>query len=460
MTEPQKMKFSDSITTKKMFLFSLQAIISGLLFGMWGQVQYFAAAVLLIPPAVIPLIYLVYSIVDGINDPLIGYLADRSKRFTSKFGKRFLWIMVGAGIGPLLLILSFLQVSADISISVIWLIIIMAVYETFMTSYEINHSALFPDLFRESSHRRKVLVIGSIIGGLFTIVTGAMIPRLIVSIGYLGTVITVVIIAYLFIIPYSFGIREPAEMRSFRTKLDEEKKGTSPVKVIIKRVFRDKNWMGIVVAGFLWSIAGACWIYGLNYFVNHGLGLDIGYTAIPLLMQNVIGFLFAPVWVWISKKVGVKKAYIAGMLLNLISDFSFIFVRNILGVIIIFTFAGIGYSATYGVIFGLLQAEGIDNAAVKSGKREEGSYTGILKIFTAFSYFFQTIIFAIVAGITGYNPALGAGNSDTAKFGLKFQMSIIPMIILLIGLLIFVLLYRISKEDAITNKIKLEEMNL
>jgi len=83
-----------------------------------------------------------------------------------------------------------------------------------------------------------------------------------------------------------------------------------------------------------------------------------------------------------------------------------------------------------------------------------------LKIFTAFSYFFQTIIFAIVAGITGYNPALGAGNSDTAKFGLKFQMSIIPMIILLIGLLIFVLLYRISKEDAITNKIKLEKMDL
>ena len=82
MAEPQSMRFSQSITTKKMFLFSFQGIISGFLFAMWGQIQYYAASVLLIPSTVIPLIYLVYSIVDGVNDPIVGYLADKSKRFT------------------------------------------------------------------------------------------------------------------------------------------------------------------------------------------------------------------------------------------------------------------------------------------------------------------------------------------------------------------------------------------
>ena len=85
---------------------------------------------------------------------------------------------------------------------------------------------------------------------------------------------------------------------------------------------------------------------------------------------------------------------------------------------------------------------------------------GVLRIFTAFSYFLQTVIFAIVSGITGYDAALGTGNTDFAKFGLKFQMSIIPVIILLIGTLIFIFKYKISKEDAIANKIKLEELNL
>jgi GPH family glycoside/pentoside/hexuronide:cation symporter len=443
-----------------MIFFSFQGIISGFLFGMWGQIQYFAVDTLLIPQLLIPLIYLVYSIVDGINDPIIGYLADRSKRFTSKFGKRFPWIIFGVIIGPIFLVFSFIQISSSIAISVIWLIIIMTVYETFMTSFEINHNALFPDLFRESSHRRKLTIIGAILGGIITIFAGALIPSLISSTNYLTTVIIVVLIVYISIIPYSFGIREPAEMKSFRAELDKTDRSTSPVRDVVKRVFKDKNWMGITIAIFCWSVAGACFIYGLNFFVEHNLGLYIGDTAIPLMMLYLVGLALAPLWTWISRKIGVMNAYILGMVCVIATDFAFVFVTNLQGIIILFTFAGIGYSATFGVIARLLQAEGIDNAAVNSGKREEGTYTGILKIFTAFSYFFQTVIFAIVSGITGYDANLGTGNSDFAKFGLKLQMSIIPMIIIVIGTIAFILMYNISKKDATENKSKLEEMNL
>ncbi|MFX1469692.1 MAG: MFS transporter [Promethearchaeota archaeon] len=462
MAEPQKMKFSETITTKRTFFFAFQAIISAFLFGMWGQIQYFAVNVdgLGIPQILIPLIYLVYSIVDGINDPLIGYFADRSKRFTSKFGKRFLWIMIGVCIGPIFLILCFVKISTSITISIIWLMIIMAVYETFMTSFEINHNALFPDLFRESHHRRKLTIIGAILGGIITILAGGLVPLLIESAGYLTTVIIIIIIVYIFIIPYSFGIREPPEMKRFRAELDKTNRGTSPVKELVKRVFKDKSWMAITIAVFCWSVAGACWIYGLNFYVTHNLGLEIGSTAIPLMMVYLVGILVAPIWTWIAKKIGVKKAYILGMLCVIITDFAFIMATNILDVIILFTFAGIGYGATFGVITRLLEAEGIDNAAITSRKREEGSYMGILKIFTAFSYFLQTVIFTIVSGITGYDAALGTGNSNLAKYGLKFQMSIIPTLILLIGTLIFIFMYKISKEDAIQNKIKLEEMKL
>lgn len=460
MTETSKTKYKEVLTTKKMILFSFQGIISGFLFGMWGQIQYYAATVLLIPSAIIPLIYLAYSIVDGVNDPIIGYLADRSKKYTSRFGKRFLWIMIGVIISPILLVFSFIQVSSSITYSVIWLIVIMAVFETFTTSFEINHSALFPDLFRDDSHRRKLTVIGAIIGGVVTILAGALIPGFISSIGYLGTVIIVVVIVYILVIPYSIGVREPADMRSFRAELDESERGSSTVKEVVKRVFKDKNWMAITIAVFCWSVAGACWLYGLNFYMEHNLGLDIGNTAIPLLMMNFIGFILAPLWTWISSKIGVRKAYIAGMLCNIIAYFAFVFITDLSGVIIVFTLAGIGFSATFGVITGLLRAEGIDNATVNSGKREEGSYTGILKIFTAFSYFFQTIIFAIVSGITGYDAALGTGNSVAAKFGLNIQMSIIPMIITIIGTILFVMVYTISKENAHSNKTKIIEMGL
>ncbi len=460
MSEPQKAKYFEILTNKRIVLFTLQGVSTGFLFAMWGQIQFFAANILLIPQTFIALIYLVYSILEAINDPVIGYLADRSKRFTFRFGKRYPWIMVGFIFGPVILIFSFIQISSNITILVIWLIFTMILHDTFMTSVEINHNALFPDLFRGSSHRGKVIWIGSILGGIISIVANGLVPGLIEGLGYLVTVIIIVVIAYLFVIPYSYGIREPEEMKIFRAELDATNRATSPVKEIINRIFKDKNWMGIVIAGFTWAVGGACFLYGLNFFVVDSLELKIGATVIPLVMLYFIGFVLAPLWVWISKKIGNKKAYILGMGLNIIGFFLLFFIISLPGLILMFTFQGVGFSATSGAIYGLLRAEGIDNASVTSGKREEGSYTSVWKFFTAFSYFFQTIIFAIVSGITGYDAALGTGNSNTAKFGLIFQMSIIPMIIFIIGTIAFAFMYKISKEDAWHNKLKLEEMNL
>ncbi|MBA7647622.1 Melibiose carrier protein [subsurface metagenome] len=466
MAESLKIKYSEKITTKRVLFFSLSNVISGFLFTMWGQIQFFAAVVLLIPLTIIPLIYLIYSIIDGINDPVIGYLTDRSKRLTSKYGKRFPWIMIGIIISPILLILCFVQFSNNVLIAAIWLCIMMVLYETFLTLYEVNHAALFPDLFRELTERRRVTGIGGLLGGIILIVSAILIPTFIAILGgltvsaYTGTVLIVVVIIYLVIIPYSLGVRESAEMREFRSELDIIKKSSSSVKEIATRIFKDKNWMAIVIGKFSWGVAGACFLFGLNFFVAHYLGLSIGYTALPLLFLCIVSFICVPIWIWVVKKIGVREAYIAGMILSSIGYFLFIFVTDITGVILVFAFVGIGFSATWGVIFVLLFAEGIDNATLNSGKREEGSYNGILRVFSAFSYFFQTLIFAIIATITGYNPALGTNNSEFAKFGLKLQMSIIPMIIILIGTILFIFMYKITKEDAIKNKEKLIEMDL
>ena len=48
---------------------------------------------------------------------------------------------------------------------------------------------------------------------------------------------------------------------------------------------------------------------------------------------------------------------------------------------------------------------------------------------------------SIVSGITGYNADDPLTHTDAAKFGLIFQMSIIPMIIFIIGTLAFIFMY-------------------
>ena len=447
--------------------FSLSSFFGILMFGIWGNIQFFAVAVLLIPILWIPLMYLTFSIVDGFNDPILGYLTDRSKRFTEKYGKRFPWIMIGAILGPIPLLLVFIPISDSVLIAAIWITIMMCIYETFATLREISHQSLFPDLFRYDDQRASVSGITMLITVIAQIFGAITIPLIIASLGgvtnpdaFLGAAIFITIIAYILILPYSRGVRETTEMRELRLKLDEQVKETAPMKEVVVRVFKDRNWVAIIIAFLCWATAGLCFSVGLSFFVLHGLGLGIEAMILPSLLALTLALISVPFWVKLPRKIGVKKSYIVALASAAIVYIAFFFVTDYTGVIIVYGFAGIMFSACWGIIFNLVQAEGIDNAAAKSGRREEGSYIGILRVFSAFSYFFQTLIFALAWGYFGYEPAKGPNQTTLAKFGLQFTMSIIPFVITIIGIGIFIIMYQIDQEGALANKRKLLELGI
>ena len=142
-----------------------------------------------------------------------------------------------------------------------------------------------------------------------------------------------------------------------------------------------------------------------------------------------------------------------------ITTASFVFATEYTLLIILAAIGGIAHGGQ-GVILHAIYSEAIDNATLKSGIREESSYVGIMRFFSATAIFWQVLIFAIVGTITGYDPQLGTENSDFAKLGLLLQMSIIPATIMLISSLIFFKLYDITKEISINNKKKLIELDL
>jgi len=457
------------IPTKKILGFSLQAPMAALLFMMWGNLQFYATSVLFIPPFVVALIFLVYSLVDAFNDPMIGYFTDRSKKFTARFGKRFLWIAVGGSIGPIFIILSFIQV-ADISAMVtnaIWLIIMMVVYESFLTLLEVNHASLYPDLFRDDSSRRKAVAIGAMIGGLVTIVFSVISPIILAIFGgalsqpaYLIRTIIFVFVAYLFFIPYLRSIRESKERKEFRAKLDQTGRSSSPFKEVLKNIFKDKIWVGLIFSYLLWATAGACMLYGMNYFLIYYLDMPIQFGAIPSLGYALFTIIFTPIWTTLAKKIGIRKTYLITLILHTFIYIFFFFVSNFTGLIIVTSLAGIPAAANFGVIAILARAAAIDNTTVKTNRREEGSFLGIFRVFTAFTYFFQVSIFTIVGVITGFDANIIPSIDPVVKQGLNLQMSLIPMVLNILATLIIYLTYKITKEQAQTNKTRLAELNL
>ena len=219
--------------------------------------------------------------------------------------------------------------------------------------------------------------------------------------------------------------------------------------------------MAYLFAFLCWGIAGACILAGINFFVLHYLGLGIEATVLPMLFVLLIAIITIPLWVYLPKKLwSIKKTYLAGLIASAFPYLLLFFVTDYIGFIIVISLVGIGYSANWGVVYSLVQAEAIDNAVIKTGKREEASYMGVMRVFSAFSWFFQALIFVMVWTITGYVPAKGANQTEFAKFGLKLIISLIPFVFVLLGILVFAFMYTITREEAKSNREKLLELGL
>ncbi|MBA7662823.1 Lactose permease [subsurface metagenome] len=439
-----------------------------LLFGLWGSLQFYAVTVLLIPIFIIPIIYLIYSIVDGFNDPLIGYYTDRSKRFTEKYGKRYPWIIIGSILAPIPLILAFIPISTSVVIAVIWLILMMCLFESFSTLREISQAALFPDLFRYEDQRSTVLGIGMFFTLVAQLIAAITIPLIIYSLGgatesiaFIGAAIYIIILTYIVLIPYAiWGVKESEEMKQMRLKLDQEVKEHEPVKKVFKRIFKDRNWMGLTISFLIWGTGGLCFIGGMNYFVLHYLGLGIEVMVLPGLLLIASAVVSIPFWVKLSRKICAKNLYIIGLGFSAIGFFAFLFVNDYTGYVIMSGFMGVVWSGNWGIVNKMVQAQAIDNAAVTNGKREEASYAGIFRVFSAFTYFFQSLIYVIVWTLTGYAPEKRANQTELARLGLKLNISLIPATLAVVSIIIFAIMYTITEEKALINKKKLVEMGL
>ncbi len=448
-----------------------------ILTNLWGRIQYFSAHILLIPQITIFIIYLIYSTVDAFNDPAIGYFADRSTRFTEKYGKRFPWILIGRIFQPIFLILCFIPISQVVNepnnllLSIVWLTVMMCIFETFGTISEINQSALFPDLFRTQNERSKSIRAGQVISIIYQIAVPAIIIPLIlgrlggvdVPEAFLGTVLICIVIFYLMLVPFSYGAYENKEIRTFRAKLDREKKSSSAIRETLVRIFTDRNWMAYVVMFTLYSIAGICFLNGLPFFFFDGLGYEVDSieAILPQLIVLIMTFVGSILFIPLVKKYGARKCGILSLIFFSMF-FLLLFSLIILPVALLNVFCVFGGLFYGGVIVSgiYIGAEAIDNAVIKSGKREEGSFNGILRIFTAYSYALQTLIFAIVSVFTGFNSGDPSTYTPLAYVGLLVQISLIPFFIVIAGAIVFALVYNISKEDALHNSKKLKEIGL
>ena len=107
----------------------------------------------------------------------------------------------------------------------------------------------------------------------------------------------------------------------------------------------------------------------------------------------------------------------------------------------------------------LVLTDVVDESILINKKRQEGIYFGIVNFFGRLEIIAQALVFTIVHIVTGFDP--GAQSQDPlALWGLRIQLSIIPMISILIGGIIFWKYYDLTPERVIAIQTELKQLNL
>jgi len=462
----------EPFSNKRMMTFVLGGIIIQSMIEMRSWVQLYMTWGLKLSIAIVALVFAIYAIWDAVNDPLTGYLLDKSKKFTSKYGKRFPFIVTGLIGGIAMLILMYLPVTTNPVFAVIWILCFLLAWDQFQTVAELSLQGLVSDRLRDTPQRAKYGSYYSVLNGIFGVIKGISVP---IALGFFGgvrnpsayffTSIFVIIMLVVLLIPFLLSAREPQEMIDFRTQLDQEGKSSSASFIeALKKTFKDKNWVTVVFTYLTFATMYFCTAIGGIIWLVDGLGLPIETMALFAIVQLALAFISVPFWMKLTKKIGARKTYLYGLMwLVVLGPVYLLFGWSLIPALIIAGIIAIGFAGV-DISFVAVYSEAIDNAAVQTGYREEASYLGVLRFFTATAIVWWTIIYLIVSTITGYDPAIEYTQANpptlVQRIGLNAQISVIPAAIMLIAALIFYKFNDLTKELALENKKKLLEMGL
>ena len=465
---------------KKLIAMGFGGIIWFMIFVAQSRIQLYGLIVLQLDILLVSLYILIFTVVDIINDPIVARFSDKHTKFTRKYGKRWILILIGDLGMVVFLILMFLPWElkpggglADPNMTVIaliWIALTISLFDCFQTFGEMNEWAMRNDLFRDQETRRRTVLIDAFGANLIGLFLGILMIPLLLSyfnafdaqgkvanpnaFFYMALVVALIFLLGLPLKMYGFW--EPKEMRIFRAELDE-KIERPPFFQVVKRALSDKNWVAFMITSLQFAILNRVWLVGIDLWVIHGLGEDIALTIIPQLFIILGMFIFGAVAYWILKKIGSKNTYLIGIGLSTIFFILAMFSPNIwiFAILALFAGGGVGIQNAARSVFRL---QALDDSILKHGTRDEAQYNSVNGVIRSVSTGIQIVILLGITIVFGYDPTIGTSNTDQAKFGLLFQITGVLAILCLIVGILFWKLYDITPEKAKANKERLLEL--
>lgn len=357
-----------------------------------------------------------YAIYNAINNPVMGFLSDRTK---TRWGRRIPYILFGtipyAIFFTLLFLVPFDGQRNPISL-LIWFIVGLFLFETTATVVQTAYYSLLPEMFAEYQARTSVAVRMNIFMTVGLII-GAALPITIATI--LGWPIMGIILGLISAMALLVATRGMFE-RISTLEGPEIKLGQA-----IKATILNRSFITIVIAQTMRHFATAVAASGLAFYTKYSLGVDPASSSIILGTIFIVAALALYPWKrFLANRYEPRTTLLIAYSLMGVSTIPLFFAQSML--------AAVGTAVLLGIaLAGLLLmgdvtlSDVIDEDETRTGQRREGMYFGMSGLIITLAYALSSIVFGWISTSYGYDPLL-VSQPESVALGFRVFMSIPP----------------------------------
>ncbi len=384
--------------------------------------------------------FIIWSIWNAFNDPILGYISDRTH---TRWGRRRPYIMIA--LAPLAIVMFFLffpPLTSGITGTVpnfIYFVIIILIFELCYTTYDINLTSMLPEVFITEEARIKANNIRQVLA-IFGLIFAFILPVFFIpdytkaeyinNYAIFGITLTIIIL----IVGFIFLKFTPRERKEFQ----QDHKNVPGFFTSFKICMKNKSFRWAIPAFmgdfFVDTILPTILpLYG-KYVLGIGEGESL-FTSILLGLTFLSAAIFITfLWKPLAVKIGIRKMWMISSAVWIVTLAPLMFISDRWSGLIVFFFIGIGLA---GSLYSkdLIVSDIIDEDEVKTGVKRDASYFGIYIFFLRVGYIFVFLAISMVFTNVGWRIFEPTTISSEQIFGLRVLGFVFPAIALIIIIL-------------------------
>ncbi|GHU79838.1 sugar transporter [Clostridia bacterium] len=393
--------------------------IAGYMYQSYGTFYY--TDKLFLPMSAIAVGNIFFAIWDAFNDPIAGYLSDRTR---TKLGRRKPWLLVAV---PLFVLASILFFSPPKSLGsgtalAVYFTIFLMFTESCGTIVGVNYHSLLPELFRDEGKRNRANAIRQGLQLVGMIIGVSLVPMIANAIGYPLTAVLLGIISLALILYSVFGYKEREDFSETpQPKLTDS----------LKALAANRNFWCVSVSHFFYQATSGLLLAGIPFYIKYSLGLADGNATFLSASVFVVAIPSMFLWYKMINWLGALKTWriaLAWLGLSLIPMY---FTKSLIPSCLAGALLGIGIAGVTANL-DMINSKLIESDAVKYGVRREATFFAGISFVTRLSSVVRTGVFFLLSALFGF--VSGDNPGTTPGVAARYMMVVFPIILMAFSL--------------------------